>query len=336
MMQVSSLKLETLTLKVAPGKHFSAPAWAVPRGTNCTNGVAVHVIKEGEVLDTLSLDDGRLYTLFGRFPTCTDEDGVAIRLDHPSISRVHAAIVCGEHFTMYVIDLGSSHGTFVSGKRCQPLQAVPLQDRSVLTFGQSTRRYIVRVFPKNMSECICDEEMNTMMNCQVEYKKPSPLSTRAVVNLETMPKMERRVSFSCTAPEIIPMESSAIPIQAEGSSTPLEVINGSPDLTWSRKILLTSPHVDARESVPIHPEGDEEEDEVRSSLDSLIQASSTLPLLQASTRSSPPARSASRRTFAQREALCLRFEPQTSQKRVRPEATFKREDNIPASASRSS
>jgi hypothetical protein len=247
-MDVSCLRLDSLNLRVDACKQFQPPAWAVP-GNVAENGAALHVIKSGEVIDTLKIDDARLYTLFGRFPSCDDNgQGVPVRLEHPSVSRVHAAVLRGQDSTIFVIDLGSSHGTFVSGKRLEPFAVTALHDRSVLVFGQSTRRYIVRVFPKNVSRCIDAEEANTLLNCQVSYKQQSPAAAveqEEVIMSTSLPKMERRVSFSCSAPEIIPAPSRLT--TADGSTTPMSVMGGSPDISWFRKTLIVS-----SPRVPVH------------------------------------------------------------------------------------
>jgi hypothetical protein len=211
---------------------------------------------------------------------------------------VHAAVLRGKDNTIFVIDLGSSHGTFVSGKRLEPYVAVPVHDRSVIVFGQSSRRYIVREFPKDVSGCSDAEEANTLINCMVGYKQESPCTSAAATTSETNiemddalpPKLERRVSFSCMAPEIIPMPiaSSSTPPSQEGSSTPLSVMGGSPEVTWFRKSIQTSPRTSLLEmSLSTSPElplfrnksdslpsiqvnsGSDEDDEGSSSIESL-------------------------------------------------------------------
>jgi hypothetical protein len=225
-MDVSSLRLESLNLQVEQTKLFSLPGWAIA-GNRCKSGAALHVLKEGEVVDTLKIDDDRIFTLFGRSPS-TDCSGVAVKLEHPSVSRVHAALLRGEDDSIFVIDLGSSHGTFVSGARISPYSPVSLRDRSVIVFGQSSRRYIVRIFPKEISDCSDAEEANTLLNCMVSYKETSSCEGSKQMD-EGPPKYERRVSFSCSAPEIIP------PV-GDGSSTPISIVGGSPEITMFRKL----------------------------------------------------------------------------------------------------
>ncbi|KAJ8605425.1 hypothetical protein CTAYLR_003295 [Chrysophaeum taylorii] len=66
-----------------------------------------------------------------------------IVIDHPSSSRQHAALVVREK-RVWVIDLESTHGTFLDGVRLEPL--VPRAvDGAELRFGGSSRRYRARL-----------------------------------------------------------------------------------------------------------------------------------------------------------------------------------------------
>eukprot|EP00493_Phyllostaurus_siculus_P012117 UN12293 len=46
---------------------------------------------------------------------------------------------------MYLMDLGSSHGTFVNKRKLVAEQREPLRDADVIRFGASSREYIVRL-----------------------------------------------------------------------------------------------------------------------------------------------------------------------------------------------
>jgi len=330
-MDVSLLRLDSLNLRVEPCKQFTPPSWAVP-GNAASNGAAIHVLKCGEVIETLKIDDNRLYTLFGRFPSCLDSNGIAVKLEHPSISRVHAAVLRGSDNTLFVIDLGSSHGTFVAGRRLEPFSASPLHDRSVLVFGQSSRRYIVRVFPKNVSACNDTEELNTLLNCQVSYKEQSPLG-KPQAEEQPPAKLERRVSFSCMAPEIIPVTLPATEMNPDGASTPLSVFGASPEVNWLRKGIsasaqttftelslssspepITRSKSDSLPSVQINS-GSDEDDEMLSSAESLELSPMIGGMDESKHVSSPRAIPSGKKAFYKR--LPGRLDALT--KRLRPE-----------------
>lgn len=113
---------------------WQPPDWAIePRP-----GVYyLEVLKDGEVIDQINLDKRR--HIFGRqSPTC---DFV---LDHQSVSRQHAAVVPHKNGSIYVIDLGSVHGTFVANERLTKDNPVELEVGQSLRFAASTRSYILR------------------------------------------------------------------------------------------------------------------------------------------------------------------------------------------------
>ncbi|XP_029128297.1 protein phosphatase 1 regulatory inhibitor subunit PPP1R8 homolog [Cajanus cajan] len=113
---------------------WQPPDWAIePRP-----GVFyLEVLKDGQVLDRINLDRRR--NLFGRqIQTC---DFV---LDHQSVSRQHAAVIPHKNGSIYVIDLGSAHGTFVANERLTKDSPVELEVGQSLRFAASTRIYILR------------------------------------------------------------------------------------------------------------------------------------------------------------------------------------------------
>ncbi|KAM3749042.1 hypothetical protein ACB098_05G153200 [Castanea mollissima] len=113
---------------------WQPPDWAIePRA-----GVYfLEVLKDGVVLDKINLDRRR--QIFGRqVHTC---DFV---LDHQSVSRQHAAVIPHKNGSIYVIDLGSAHGTFVANERLTKDSPVELEVGQSLRFAASTRIYILR------------------------------------------------------------------------------------------------------------------------------------------------------------------------------------------------
>merc|ERR1712228_431535 len=80
------------------------------------------------------------FVLFGRNASMSD-----IKLEHPSISRRHAMGGHGSSGNLYVMDLGSSHGTFVNKQRLQKKKREVVRDGYVVKFGASTREYIVKL-----------------------------------------------------------------------------------------------------------------------------------------------------------------------------------------------
>ena len=90
-------------------EKFQPPPWVVaPKLENC----GFKVMKEGKRIQTITEIAQKSFVLFGRNAAMSD-----IKLDHPSISRRHALVGHGSSGNLYVMDLGSSHGTFVNAQR---------------------------------------------------------------------------------------------------------------------------------------------------------------------------------------------------------------------------
>ncbi|KAF8410890.1 hypothetical protein HHK36_003427 [Tetracentron sinense] len=150
--------------------NWQPPDWAIePR-----SGVYyLEVMKDREVLDRINLDKRR--HIFGRqFPMC---DFV---LDHQSVSRQHAAVVPHKNGSIYVIDLGSAHGTFVANERLTKESPVELEVGQSLRFAASTRSYILR---KNNAALFPPPLLATEVNLP---PPPDPYDEEAVLAYNTI------------------------------------------------------------------------------------------------------------------------------------------------------
>jgi pSer/pThr/pTyr-binding forkhead associated (FHA) protein len=94
------------------------------------------VIRDGVELEPISLSDKACY-LVGRVPVCD------IVLENDTISRQHAVFQSRPNGKLYLFDLGSTHGTFVSKKKVEPKVYVELEEGVHIKFGSSARIYIV-------------------------------------------------------------------------------------------------------------------------------------------------------------------------------------------------
>ncbi|KAK9267182.1 hypothetical protein L1049_009602 [Liquidambar formosana] len=149
---------------------WQPPDWAIePRP-----GVYyLEVLKDGEVLDRINLDKRR--HIFGRqLHTC---DFV---LDHQSVSRQHAAVIPHKNGSIYVIDLGSAHGTFVANERLTKDTPVELEVGQSLRFAASTRSYILR---KDNAALFPPPPLPTEINLP---PAPDPSDEEAVVAYNTI------------------------------------------------------------------------------------------------------------------------------------------------------
>jgi len=106
----------------------------------------MYVFRQEELLETLHLHRKSSY-LAGRDPSVCD-----IRLLHPSISKQHAVLQYrnkqldgdgGVAVTPYLMDLGSTNGTFLNGERLEAARYVELLEKDVVKFGESSREFVM-------------------------------------------------------------------------------------------------------------------------------------------------------------------------------------------------
>ncbi|CAM9900058.1 unnamed protein product, partial [Phaeothamnion confervicola] len=120
-------------------RKYSPPRWAQPPPLSLSE-VRLQVLKGGVILGEVDItSEGRDHYLFGRQRGVVD-----ILLEHDSVSRQHAVLQFGKDGEIFVIDLGSTHGTFVNKllfPSWQEFHRVRVGD--ILKFGESTRLYII-------------------------------------------------------------------------------------------------------------------------------------------------------------------------------------------------
>lgn len=114
----------------------------------------LYIFKGDSLLETLPVHT-RSCWLFGRERLAVD-----CPIEHPSCSKQHAVIQFRSHEVKneygdkeggvrpYIIDLQSANGTKVNGEAVPERRYVELKDKDVITFGESTREYVLILPPK--------------------------------------------------------------------------------------------------------------------------------------------------------------------------------------------
>lgn len=114
----------------------------------------LYIFKGPDILETLPLHE-RSCWLFGRERAVVD-----FPTEHPSCSKQHAVLQFryterknewGERkggVKPYVIDLESANGTKVNGEKVPERRYMEVKSGDVITFGESTREYVILVPPK--------------------------------------------------------------------------------------------------------------------------------------------------------------------------------------------
>ena len=131
------------------------PSWRSPASAYLNKQLNVH--KKGACIDSIALS-GKEFIVFGR-----KKDNCDIVLDHSSISRVHAVVFFGEMGSVYVMDLGSSHGTCVGEVRLEANAPVLVKPGDEIRFGQSSRIYKLESRPSRPDVPVFGDEGNSSL-----------------------------------------------------------------------------------------------------------------------------------------------------------------------------
>ncbi|KAI9305543.1 SMAD/FHA domain-containing protein [Cunninghamella echinulata] len=135
------LAAETNTVNGVELKYIEPPEAAKPK-----QHWRLYVFKGTEQLELLHIHRQTAF-LFGR-----DRAVVDIPIDHPSCSKQHAVLQYRQVLDKeinerlvkpFIIDLESTNGTFINGEQIPPTRYVELKLKDVITFGQSTREYVL-------------------------------------------------------------------------------------------------------------------------------------------------------------------------------------------------
>lgn len=121
----------------------------------------LYVFKNGQPFgDPLHIHRMSSY-LFGRERQVAD-----VPTDHPSCSKQHAVLqfrltekegadgMMHGSVRPYLMDLGSTNGTFLNGERLEPERYYELLEKDLVRFGNSTREYVLL---KEKSACVAHE-----------------------------------------------------------------------------------------------------------------------------------------------------------------------------------
>ncbi|XP_012266299.1 nuclear inhibitor of protein phosphatase 1 isoform X1 [Athalia rosae] len=128
--------------------HYEVPSWAGKPPV----GLHLDVLKGDKLIQKLMVDEKKCY-LFGRNQQMND-----FCIDHASCSRVHSALVYHKHLQRaFLVDLGSTHGTYIGNMRLDPNKPTQLPIDSTFHFGASTRYYIIRERPQSGARPIIEE-----------------------------------------------------------------------------------------------------------------------------------------------------------------------------------
>ncbi|KAK5576237.1 hypothetical protein RB653_007378 [Dictyostelium firmibasis] len=118
-----------------PIPPFKCPEWASKPISN----VYLEIVKNGVNIDRVDISKDK-FTVFGR-----SSEVASVLLDHPSVSRRHAALVYhGANNRFYLIDLQSATGTQVNNEQIKPLTPTTVKENFTFSFGSSSKQFILK------------------------------------------------------------------------------------------------------------------------------------------------------------------------------------------------
>ena len=118
--------------------------------------ITLNIFKEDKQIDCKILKNKSFYIL-GCLPSSD------LILEHPSISRIHAAIVCDKKLGVVIIDLRSKAGTKLDGDMISNNIPYRLKNGKKIKFGLSTREYTVNIDVQRMKR-LYDKEKKQLQN----------------------------------------------------------------------------------------------------------------------------------------------------------------------------
>ncbi|KAJ2403208.1 hypothetical protein GGI23_000138 [Coemansia sp. RSA 2559] len=158
----------------APPLKYQAPTNASKPGGVYT----LEVIKQGSVVEAHEIRATATYFTFGRLPVCD------FPMDHASISRYHAVLqFIDDGMAAQLVDLGSSHGSFVNKRRVQPNSPLRLGIGDQIRFGMSSR---VWVLGSNDEKILDRRDQETMAKGVQKKQHGKPYARDPVKSLQSL------------------------------------------------------------------------------------------------------------------------------------------------------
>ena len=115
---------------------FLPPVWQVEEISNIEAKFKLEILKNGSSIGEILLHERPNYVA-GRQPDLCD-----IQLDHPSVSREHAAFVNSTDGCIFIVDLVSAQKTFVNKSALEPNKFERLFVGDIIRFGGMLMNHI--------------------------------------------------------------------------------------------------------------------------------------------------------------------------------------------------
>ncbi|KAL3116051.1 hypothetical protein niasHT_007351 [Heterodera trifolii] len=157
---------------------FPLPNWIArpPKGSH------LDVLKGEKLIQKLLVDEKGFY-YFGRNPSDCD-----FLSEHASCSRVHAILLYHKQLKRFaLVDLESSHGTFVDNVKIPALSPVFINSDQSFHFGASTRKYFLGEKSLNSTGEEMDQEMELENGPQKQNELDDATEMNTINNRQIAP-----------------------------------------------------------------------------------------------------------------------------------------------------
>jgi len=209
---------------------YEVPSWA----GKPPSGMHLDVTKDGKLIEKF-IADGKTHFFFGR-----QREYIDFVLDHTSCSRVHAVMLYHKNLQrMFLIDLGSTHGTFLGKVQLDPHRPMQLAIDDIFCFGASTRSWVLRQKP-NVPSNMADTSLNISISSETSTENDT-----SSLSLLGLPEAENELD---DLTEFNTAHNRRI------STLPMDEANITSPLTMKRRKSSVSVSFTSEEDIIINPE----------------------------------------------------------------------------------
>ena len=99
------------------------------------------IVKARVIMPGNTHEEALSFKLGGRRLTVGRAADSDLHLNHPSVSKIHAALMMNREGTLLVSDTGSTNGTYINGRRIAYGEARQIEDGDVVGFGDVEVRF---------------------------------------------------------------------------------------------------------------------------------------------------------------------------------------------------
>ncbi len=140
---IDTLITQAITNEEIAGELSKQPAHAEVAAPPVNSWISLHLMDSGKILPLASRNEFTLGRLSEGQPIMPDIDLTPYQAYASGVSRLHA-VVKRDANRVLVMDLGSSNGTYVNGRRINPHVEEPLSHGDIVALGKLKIQVLLR------------------------------------------------------------------------------------------------------------------------------------------------------------------------------------------------